>query len=157
MPYLADTNSLLRIVNPHDPQPALVDGAVEELLARGEQIHYAHQNRREFWNVATRPLANNGFGLTPQEARERLRRIDALFTRLPDRADSGPEWDRVVDQYGIIGTSVHDAQLVASMVTHGLTHILTLNVGDFLRYSSEITPVHPSQVVKPPAPGQSQT
>lgn len=37
------------------------------------------------------------------------------------------------------------AKLVASMLVHGLTHILTFNFGDFARYS-EITAVHPDDV-----------
>jgi hypothetical protein len=41
---------------------------------------------------------------------------------------------------------VHDAQLVAAMAAHGLSHILTLNIADFRRYRNEITPVHPADV-----------
>jgi predicted nucleic acid-binding protein len=42
---------------------------------------------------------------------------------------------------------VHDARLVAVMRTHGVTHILTFNVSDFVRYQSMgIVPVHPSSV-----------
>jgi predicted nucleic acid-binding protein len=60
-----------------------------------------------------------------------------------------------VIQHQVVGRAVHDAQLVASMVVHGITHILTLNVPDFARYA-EVTPVHPQQVVAPAAsPEQS--
>jgi predicted nucleic acid-binding protein len=32
------------------------------------------------------------------------------------------------------GKNAHDARLVAAMVRHGLTHILTFNAQDFSRY-----------------------
>jgi predicted nucleic acid-binding protein len=49
---------------------------------------------------------------------------------------------RLVVAYGVKGVNVHDARLVAAMLVHGLTHILTFNISDFARYS-EITAVHP--------------
>ena len=47
--------------------------------------------------------------------------------------------------YKVIGVNVHDARLVAAMLVHGLTHILTFNIADFARYS-EITAVNPPTV-----------
>ncbi|WP_242541132.1 hypothetical protein [Phormidium pseudopriestleyi] len=44
--------------------------------------------------------------------------------------------------YGVRGVNLHDARLVAGMVVHGLTHILTFNTRDFARYG-EVTAVHP--------------
>ncbi|OCQ98267.1 hypothetical protein BCD64_13250 [Nostoc sp. MBR 210] len=39
----------------------------------------------------------------------------------------------------------HDTRLVAAILLHGLTHILTFNVSDFSRYS-EITAIHPTAI-----------
>lgn len=39
--------------------------------------------------------------------------------------------------------NVHDTRLVAAMLVHGLTHILTFNISDFLPYP-EITAVNPN-------------
>ncbi len=44
-----------------------------------------------------------------------------------------------------MGVNVHDARLVAAMLVHGLTHILTFNTPDFRRFS-QITVVHPSEI-----------
>ena len=41
---------------------------------------------------------------------------------------------------------MHDAQLVAAMHIHGVTHLLTLNVRDFARYPG-ITVVHPQTLL----------
>src|SRR5947209_3401934 len=137
MPYLTDTDVLLRYANKTDPANALARRAVDTLLANGERLHYTQQNRRELWNVCTRPLAANGLGLTIAQAVAWLRQIDIIVTRLPDVPASGPEWDRLVVQYQVTGKAVHDAQLVASMRAHGIRHLLTLNVADFARYASE--------------------
>lgn len=146
MPYLADTNISLRRVNVNDPEHSLVKHAVTALLSRGETLYYTQQNRREIWNVCTRPISKNGLGLTIVEASAWLTGVDQFAVRLPDTLASGPEWDRLVVRYQVMGKAVHDAQLVASMRVHGITHLLTLNVADFARYASEITVVHPKDV-----------
>ena len=51
MPFLADTNILLRLAEPSDPEYAIVRGAVEALVAQDEEPCYAAQNLVEFWNV----------------------------------------------------------------------------------------------------------
>jgi hypothetical protein len=43
----------------------------------------------------------------------------------------------------VSGVQVHDARIAAAMRVHGVTHLLTLNTGDFTRYPG-ITAVHPA-------------
>jgi hypothetical protein len=45
-----------------------------------------------------------------------------------------------------MGVQVHDARLVALMMAHGLSHLLTLNPADFQRYPG-ITALSPSAVL----------
>jgi predicted nucleic acid-binding protein len=146
VPYLTDTDVLLRDANKNDPANPLCRQAVDTLIANGERLYYTQQKRRELWNVCTRPVANNGLGLTVAQAVAWLAQIDTISARLPDVPASGPEWDRLVVQYQVMGKGVHDAQLVAAMCVHGITHLLTLNVADFARYAPEITVVHPKDV-----------
>jgi predicted nucleic acid-binding protein len=54
-------------------------------------------------------------------------------------------WLDLCSRYGVSGRSAHDARLVALMLAHGLTHLLTLNSADFARYA-EITAVTPDDV-----------
>lgn len=49
------------------------------------------------------------------------------------------ELRRIVVTFSVSGVQVHDARLVAAMKSNGLTHILTLNSTDFVRYASEGT------------------
>src|SRR5262245_35725932 len=130
MPHLADTNIALRRLNVNDPQHGLVTSAIRALLLGGETLYFTQQNRREFWNVCTRPRAANGFGMSIAETVLALSTLDTTFTRVPDVGATGLEWDRLVRQYHVVGRAVHDAQLVAAMRVHGITHLLTLNVAD---------------------------
>ena len=142
---LVDTNILLRIARSSDPQHQLIDSALAKLALAGTTLYFTHQNIAELWNAMTRPIARNGFGLTVTEAEREVRVIEAGMTFLPNNESVYREWRRIVVEYAVSGVQVHDAHLVAAMRVHGVSHILTLNVTDFSRYSG-ITVAHPSSV-----------
>jgi predicted nucleic acid-binding protein len=57
------------------------------------------------------------------------------------------EWRRLVVSFEVSGMQVHDARIVAAMIVHGVTHILTFNTADFVRYSTRgIVAVDPTTV-----------
>jgi predicted nucleic acid-binding protein len=45
----------------------------------------------------------------------------------------------VLAAYDVGGKQVHDANVVATMLTHGITRLLTFNTGDFSRFADIIT------------------
>ncbi len=137
MAYLVDTNVLLRFADRSHPLHPTIRVAVRQLRQAGHELKVSTQNCIEFWNVATRPIAKNGFGLAPAETEPLLQLLEQLFPVLPDRADVYQEWRRLVVQFGVSGVQVHDARLVASMKVNTISHILTLNSADFKRYSTE--------------------
>jgi predicted nucleic acid-binding protein len=149
MPYLNDTNILLRWPRPSDPFHALTVAAVEALLDQGEQLYITAQNLVEFWSVATRPAKVNGLGMTPAEADAEVARIEQFFLFAPDLPAVYNKWRRLVTAVGVSGAQVHDARLVAVMRVHSLTHILTLNPTDFTRFPG-ITVVHPRDIASVP-------
>lgn len=149
MAYLVDTNLLLLSVQPHHPMYADTLNAISALRGTGEELFITSQNLIEFWRSATRSAQRNGLGLTIAEARTELEHLEALFLVLPDVPEIYLEWKRLILQYGVVGVNVHDARLVASMLVHRLTHILTFNVRDFNRYASEVTPVNPTSFTPP--------
>jgi predicted nucleic acid-binding protein len=125
------------------PQAA---GAVNSLLeSDDDEVCLATQNLIEFWNVCTRPLERNGLGMTVEMTDAELTRLEGIFTVLPDSSAIYGQWRRLVRLHGVMGVKVHDARLVAAMLVHGITHILTFNTDDFRRFS-EITAVHPSEI-----------
>jgi predicted nucleic acid-binding protein len=143
---LVDTNILLRISRRDDPLHALVDGALARLIAAGTALYYTHQNVAEFWNVATRPIDRNGFGLSVTDTDREVHSLERGMILLPDDEAVYREWRRLVVNYAVAGTQVHDARLVAAMRVHGVTHLLTFNTGDFARYP-DIIAVHPQTVI----------
>ena len=135
MAYLLDTNVAWHRVQQSDPRHGDVKLAVDALLLAGEQVHVTAQNLVEFRSIATRPQSANGLGLTPAIASIKAQEIEALFALLPETPAIYPQWRTLVDQYSVCGKQVHDTRLVAVMLVHGITHLLTLNGADFRRFS----------------------
>jgi predicted nucleic acid-binding protein len=99
--------------------------AISTLRSRGEQLYIVPQNLIEFWNVYTRPLERNGLGRSVTEAQAEVNHLKVLFPLVLDTEAIYQEWERLVVAHTVRGVNVHDARLVAAMVVHGLTHILT--------------------------------
>jgi predicted nucleic acid-binding protein len=145
MSILADTNVLLRRTQPDHPSHRLAVESVATLLAAGEPVYFTLQNISEFWNVATRPVANNGLGFSVMLALAEVEKIERFLTVLPDSPAVYAEWKRLVVHHGVLGSKVHDAKLVAAINLHGIRKILTFNTGDFTRYDVEA--IHPSSLL----------
>lgn len=135
---LSDTNILLRSSQPAHPMYSEAVDAVDELRRRGEQLCITAQNLVEFRSVATRPAAVNGLGMSETDADAELARLKSLFVVFADAPAILPEWERLVSVYGAAGKQNHDARLVAVMLTHGITTLLTFNREDFIRYTDII-------------------
>jgi predicted nucleic acid-binding protein len=147
MIYVPDTNVLLRFAIRADQQHATALSAVRKLIAGGDKIYILPQNCVEFWNVCTRPVSRNGFGLSVQQVNHSLRLVEKIFPLLSDDARVHQEWRKLVLNFGVSGVQVHDARIVAAMLVHQVTHLLTFNTSDFARYSSAgIIAVDPAKI-----------
>jgi len=147
MIHVPDTNVLLRFAHRPDSQPVVVTSAIRKLKNGVDEIYILPQNCVEFWNVFTRPISRNGFGFSIPEANHSLRLVERIFPLLPDNVQVHQEWRKLVLTFGVSGVQVHDARIVAAMLVHQITHILTFNVSDFTRYSSiGIVAVDPNKV-----------
>ncbi|MBW3597023.1 MAG: type II toxin-antitoxin system VapC family toxin [Planctomycetes bacterium] len=131
MPYLIDTSVLGRLANASDAQHAAAAGAVLELHRRGELLHVTPQIMIEFRNVATRPAAVNGLGLSTVDAEALAATFEARFPLLEETPDIYPAWKSLVSGLGIIGKRVHDARLVAVCHVNSVSNVLTFNVAHF--------------------------
>lgn len=143
--YLIDTNILLRVSRPNDALFPLVGSTLDRLSRDGSETCYSLQNIAEFWNVSTRPLERNGFGLTIAETNQSVEYIERTMTFLPDNEQVYSIWRHLAVAHNVRGVQVHDARLAAIALTHGVPRILTLNQPDFLRYAG-VEAVHPSEV-----------
>ena len=147
MVYLIDSNVLLGIAHRADARYPIVQAAVHKLWVNGHELQSTSQNFSEFWNVSTRPTDRNGFGLLPYETDDLLRDLEEAFPLLSDLPDMYLHWRRLVVKYNVSGVQVHDARLVATMLVHNVTHILTFNTQDFTRYADEgIIVINPAAV-----------
>ena len=134
MPTLVDTNVLLRLIQPQSPQAQIAERALRALRRDRDSLHIASQNIIEFWVVATRPVSENGLGLTIDQALHEVVRLKRFFILLPELPLQS-EWERLVVTFRVSGKNGHDARLVAAMSVHRLDRILTFNVADFTRYT----------------------
>jgi predicted nucleic acid-binding protein len=142
---LVDTSVLIRTLQPHHPLYIPADRAIRLLPEQGRELHIVAQNLIELWTVATRPLGENGLGMTAAEAASELEKIKGMFLFLPETPAIYPAWEALVLKFRVVGRPAHDARLVAAMQAHGLTAILTFDRTGFSRYPG-IEVVHPEQV-----------
>ncbi len=142
---LVDTNILVRLAEPSEPEHPVCKQAVRRLEDAGETLCLCAQAAIEFWSVATRPKDVRGLGFSPSKAEMALCEAEASLVWLPEPADIAARWRALVNRHQVRGRQVHDTRLVAFMEAHGLTHILTLNTTDFARYT-HIAVLHPADV-----------
>ena len=142
MQVLIDTNVLVRRIHRADAQHRQARIALNRLIAGNHQLCVTSQNLIELWSVCTRPEDVNGLSLSHAQADAVLSRVEGAVYRLPDSDAVYPVWRDLVKRYGISGKKSHDARLVAVMIVHRVTHVLTFNVGDFKRFS-EIQAMEP--------------
>lgn len=133
MAYMLDTSILVRLANVADARHAVAAGAMLELHRRGEVLHVTPQVLIEFRNVATRPVAANGLGLSTVDTETQTATFEARFPLLAETPDVYPAWKALVGALGVVGKQIHDARLVAVCHVHGVTHLLTFNVAHFIR------------------------
>src|SRR5436853_168202 len=111
-------NAMVITLGP-DLEKALIEVALRQGVAPED---LAPQNLVEFRNVATRPAAANGLGLTPAEAEAKAADFEALFPLLAETADIYLAWKTLVVAAAAIGKQVHDARLVAVCHVNGVSH-----------------------------------
>lgn len=146
MSYLSDTSVIIRTIHTTSPHQQIAIDALEILRKQKETICILPQNLIEFWAVATRPIAANGLNLTIAQAKAKIDQLKQIFVLKADLQDIYLDWENLVVKYKVKGKTSHDARLVAAMQTHGISHLLTFNVGDFKRYQDIITVVAPQDV-----------
>ena len=148
MKILLDTNIVQRNAVTADPQHELVRDALRNLVLSGYELCIGFQNMAEFYVVATRPANVNGLGLSPKEAMDEVDVMLGSYMLLPDTPDMLMRWIELCRRYSVSGRTAHDTRLVALMLAHNVTRLLTLNISDFARYT-EIVCMSPSDTPPP--------
>lgn len=142
MACLLDTGVLLRVFDAAAPEYRPARQALGTLWTRQERLIVSVQNLAEFWNVSTRPVDKNGYGLSVERTTRRLALIERICDVVSEDDHSFEIWKGLLVSLPVTGVAVHDARLVSVMLARGIGAILTLNERDFRRYSgiSVLTP-----------------
>jgi len=99
----------------------------------------------EFWVVATRPITVNGLGWTAEQTQQAVQMLRDQFEWLEETPAIFPQWLSLVASHKILGKRAHDLRIQAIMLTHNITHILTLNPKDFVAMEG-VTIIHPNNI-----------
>jgi predicted nucleic acid-binding protein len=75
-----------------------------------------------------------------------LSRVERLCLILPEQSNTYTVWRNLVKLHATRGVKVHDARLVAWMITHSVTRVFTINSSDFVRYPG-IEAITPSAIL----------
>jgi predicted nucleic acid-binding protein len=143
MRFLIDTNVLARLSHVGHAHQGFARNAIQTLRDDGHELRTVPQVLYEYWSVVTRPVEQNGLGFDAGPAYLQLQELQTLFPTLRDERGVLRSWQELVHREQVRGRQSHDARLVAAMMRHGLTHLLTFNGSDFRRYSGiEIVDPH---------------
>jgi len=132
-----DTNVLVYAASLRAPHH---QRAVEELRRRYESkqdLWISRQVLREYLATLSRAQTYSN----PKPLRELVEDVRYFQNRFVV-ANEGPAVTEklleLIEQTGTGGKQIHDANIVATMLVHGVSELLTNNPGDFARYSSVI-------------------
>jgi len=109
----------------------------------GENVCVTAQNLIEFRSLAARPIEANGLGYSVSAAGRMANEMVEIFSFLPDNPARYRQWRQLINKYEVKGRPVHDARLVAVMLTYHMASLLTLNSAHFRRFG-EITVIEPT-------------
>lgn len=132
-----DTNVLLAAT---DPSRKLHPKAVQVLDGAGppRRMHVSGQVIREALVVSTRPREVNGLGLSASAALHNVEIILRRCVLLDEDARVSQMLRTLVRENSVSGKQIHDANIAASMLVHGVRTLVTGNPAHFLRFRPAI-------------------
>lgn len=144
--WFVDANILVFAANPLSPWHTAAVMRLREARRDKISLVVSPQVVREFIAAASRFAAGESPPPT-DPILENVRRIRAGFILVDETAAT---MDRLADLLKTIptrGKQVHDANIAATMLTHGIPTLLTHNTVDFARFAGliRIVPLMPSQ------------
>jgi predicted nucleic acid-binding protein len=136
---MLDTNVLLAATDEGRPEHRDAVTVVNDWAAGHTELCTSGQVLREYLAVATRPAGKNGLGLDLADA---LGNVRAIRERTVLLAEDAKVADRLLGLLADVecrGKQVHDANLVATMLVHGIRTVVTMNLEDFIRFERHVS------------------
>jgi predicted nucleic acid-binding protein len=132
-PLFLDTSLIIAATVEAHPGHRASAAFVDARVAEGRSMCTSLQVCREFLVVLTRqPVSGRVFAL-----QESLAALQVWLTGckvLEEDMSVLQECLRLVQQFSVLGKQVHDCNIVATMIAHGVRHLATRNPADFKRY-----------------------
>lgn len=135
--WFVDANILVFAANEASPWHAAAVSRLQQARQRRISLVVNPQVVREFIAAATRPAP----GAAPppiDPILENVRRIRGGFTLVDENAATIDRLAELLKTIPTQGKQVHDANIVATMLTYGVSTLLTHNTVDFARFTALI-------------------
>lgn len=136
---MLDTNVLLAATDEGRPEHRDALSVLNDWAAADAGLYVSGQVLREYLAVATRPPKRNGLGLKLPDAVANVRAIRERTTLLAEDSRVTDRLLGLLADVECLGKQVHDANLVATMLVHGIGTIVTMNLADFARFERHIS------------------
>lgn len=141
---LLDTNVLLDATTParnlHDAARSILD----DWPNRGLRLCVSGQVLREYLVVATREAEHNGLGLSVTDGLDNVEAFVGRCRFLAEGPDVAERLREVLREVSCSGKRIHDANLVATALTHGVPHLVTANTADFQPFGDLLGVIRPT-------------
>ena len=132
-PVFVDTNNLVHANDEDSAFHADARARLTELDSSGCDLRINRQVLREYAVVVGRKMhEKNAFDAKALTAD--LSRFETEFLVADEDQEVTAQLKKLINSHAVKGKPVHDANIVATMLTHGITRLLTQNEGDFTRY-----------------------
>jgi predicted nucleic acid-binding protein len=136
---MLDTNVFLAATDESRAEHSDALAILDRWPDRNTMLCTSGQILREYLAVATRPEDKNGLGLKPAEAVGNVRAIRDRTTLLEEDSRVADRLIRLLDHVECGGKQIHDANVVATMLVHGIGTVVTMSTGDFARFTSYVS------------------
>jgi predicted nucleic acid-binding protein len=137
-PVFVDTNCLIYAQQVLSPFNAAATAKLQALAAAGHPLYISRQVLREYLAVMSRPSALTSpvpiAGLVAD-----VRRFQGQFLIAEDGSAATVHLLNLLAAIPCAGRQVYDANIVATMLAHGIPRLLTHNVADFSRFAAHVT------------------
>jgi predicted nucleic acid-binding protein len=156
-----DTNILIYAQSALALEHAMALAVLQNLASSGAEVWISRQRVREDLAGMTRPSSFTGMAPIASLIAD-VRRFEANFHLAEDGPAITAELLQLLGTITSLGKQIHDANIVATMLAHGVPNLLTHNVNDFVRFAGvinvlplvpPITPAPSASPVPPPPPG----
>ena len=135
-PLMVDANVLVFSCLPASPRHEAAVAALTAAEMSGAAICVSPQILRELLVQLTRRGPRSpGDPVAPAAAAGFVADLRPRLRLLPETEAVVDRLDGLLRTVGAEGESIHDANIVAAMLAHGVTRLLTHNVKDFDRYA----------------------